>query len=603
MNRRIGAFLLILIEIVSCLFMSGCSSQYDNNYSYQAPTVFIQFFDWFHENQWKEDEFVDPIDWERIGIYNDDRESKEFYYKMFSYIKSMGVDALAWEYHPRKGEKPLWPSENAIEALRESGLKIACFYDLEIALKVRYDDKLIATLSNSARIKASPETIKAIVADLKEFYEHVPSDLLAYDKDGMQVIYVFGYDFDDSNIDISKWDYFGETLLDETKEYAGSETRFYWTCKNSVFEEHLFQHFDDRFVPFQFVLDNPQSQFSNASVTWNLGFDNLGVQERDKLQRVIRLDQRYIEEMGWLAKASNASALFIYSWNEPFEGSMAIPTEYWGDTKAKLVKEFIDRLKYGDDEPLRDVALIVDDFDDYLQGNIDWHYELEREMLLYSFRRFLPQADVFINSEIMGPELDGYLSVVDLSFDKNPELDLYLNNQLDNKQIVYFDPKAAYVKSSFTSNFIDELTYLSINDEVPLYNSKNNLFVRDDVAIGKKTNGTVSLCDIIYKDERIPIVLKNSDDLWICSYGNNEYVFKVLFEDFYQQGMSISVMYGEGLNSQRLEIEPSTFEIKKNTLQRYSVNQHWNIPDGIKWNVMPKDIDEEYYSFVFFGID
>jgi len=82
-------------------------------------------------------------------------------------------------------------------------------------------------------------------------------------------------------------------------------------------------------------------------VTWNFGFDNLGVFRRDGLLRVVRLDRRYLEEMGWLAGATEPALVFIYSWNEPFEGSFLVPSMKWDDTKARLAKHYIQRLKQG----------------------------------------------------------------------------------------------------------------------------------------------------------------------------------------------------------------------------------------------------------------
>lgn len=105
--------------------------------------VFVHFFDWFHEKTWQEDNFADKLDWSAIGVNGYDRSSEVFYFKQFKYIKSLGIDAVAWEYHPRSNQPATYPTVAAIRALKRSGLKIAPFYDLEIAFKLKQHSKMI----------------------------------------------------------------------------------------------------------------------------------------------------------------------------------------------------------------------------------------------------------------------------------------------------------------------------------------------------------------------------------------------------------------------------------------------------------------------------
>ncbi len=121
--------------------------------------VFVHFFDWFQEKTWLEDQFADRLDWAAIGVTGSDRSSEEFYLKQFNYIRSLGIDALAWEYHPRRGTVATYPTAAALRALKKSGLKIAPFYDLEIAFKLQSNSEMIGTLSNTDAIKANPATV------------------------------------------------------------------------------------------------------------------------------------------------------------------------------------------------------------------------------------------------------------------------------------------------------------------------------------------------------------------------------------------------------------------------------------------------------------
>ena len=106
-------FKVTIVLILTCIYLiSGCmkenkSIQDERTLKYRKSSkyvpVFCQFFDWFNEKTWIEEEFVDPFLWEEIGIYDEDRSTEEFYRKQFEYIKKIGIDALAWEFHPRLG--------------------------------------------------------------------------------------------------------------------------------------------------------------------------------------------------------------------------------------------------------------------------------------------------------------------------------------------------------------------------------------------------------------------------------------------------------------------------------------------------------------------
>jgi len=564
--------------------------------------IFLQFYDWFHEYSWVEEEFVEPLDWEAIGIYGDDRSSEEFYYKQFEYIKSLGIDALSWEYHPRRGQSPLYPSENAIRALERSGLKIAPFYDLELTFKALYEDAedVKATLSNPNAIRPDEETVKFISSQLKEFFDHIPQDLLARDKKGRQVIYVFGYGFDDSNPNPDAWSSFAENLIDSVKSFTIAEPAFYWTSKNSVFQEHLFLHYRNNFIPFHFVLDTPQSQFGHDSVTWNFGFDNLGVQKRDNLQRVVRLDPRYIQEMGWLAKATDPSAIFIYSWNEPFEDSMLIPTKNWGDTKARLAKEFIQRLRNGNDPVMPKTLLIVDDLSEYWDARKDdWHLVILREQLLYLLRRMAPQSDVRMVSEITPELLDQYSYIIDISSGKTEDVSTWLLQRMESSKIMVFDPLAAYNGGKLSSYFVQLGQSPNYNKEFDLGDGSGRFFVRDDVNEAQPCGSCDVKLTLKTDSGIIPLVVTREDDVWVNAYNTDERLFKTAFESLYGKTLNISIMYGEGLASQRLEIDPNTREITYNRLNRYSINGHWEIPDDIDWYKMPPEIGDEHFDFIF----
>jgi hypothetical protein len=437
--------------------------------------------------------------------------------------------------------------------------------------------------------------------DLSIFFKHVPRDLLARDKAGRQVVFVFGYGFDDSNPRPIAWDAFADRLESAVSKLAGNHTAFYWTTTNSTFEEHLFEHHRDSFVPFQFVLDTPQSQYAHDSVTWNFGFDNLGVQKRDGLQRVVRLDTRYVEEMGWLSRATDPSLVFIYGWNEPFEGSMLIPTEHWGDTKARLAKALIQRMTSGADKPLPKTLLIIDDLaDDWSTRKDDWHLTILREMLHYPMRRFVPQADVRMPSEITPALLDKYPYIVDLSSRKSPQVSKLLMQRMDTHRVMVFDPIASVSGDPLASYFGTLGHSPNVNGEVKLIGAQGTLFVRDDVANNRPCDGCVVHLSAEFPQKgSIPIVIQRGNDVWVNAYTTSERVLAPAFAAFYGRPMEISIMYGEGLASQRLEIDGKTKKVTYNRLERYSIDGHWNIPDGIDWYKIPEEVSPKDYNFIF----
>lgn len=588
---------------LSLLWSLQGSAAQANNTAPQRP-VFLHFFDWFHLPEWQEQKFVDPPEWKYLGIQGDDRASEDFYYRQFKYIKSLGVTALAWEYYIPGGTQLTYPSEVALRALRRSGLKIAPFYDWEICAKVRteFNSKRLPTLSTPGSIKPDLDTVNQIAQDLQQFYDKVPADLRAVDTKGRAVNFVFGYGFDDNQPNPANWKQFGDGLVSQVKTFTGVEPAFYWTAKNSIFEEHLFLHHRDNFIPFHFVLDTPQSQFGHDSVTWNFGFDNLGVLRRDGLQRVVRQDKRYIEEMGWLSNAAAPSLLFIYSWNEPFEGSMLLPTQHWADTKARLAKALIQRMNTHDEAPLPKTLLIVDDLDQYWSSRKDdWHLSILRDMLLYSMRRFAPQADVRTVEEVSPKLLDAYPYIIDASSQKGSSLPGWLLERMANHHILAFAPLATSNGGAVASYFAQLSDAPTVNAEVAVPDLQTHIFVRDDVIHAIPCSECKALANITLPGDTqaTPVVIQRGDDIWVNAYTPDNSLLAKAFSAWYQRPMNTSILYGEGLASQRLEVNGKTGAITKNTLARQSVNGHWAIPKGIDWFKPPLDIPARYYPFVF----
>jgi hypothetical protein len=568
-----------------------------------VPPAFLVFFDWFSMPVWNEAEFPDRFDWLPLGTCLEERGTTDFYFKQFEYIRRIGIDNVAWEFSklgPHRPEPYSYPPASAVEALQRSGMKIAPHYDLELSFQVYDQAGGRPEIVSTGRIKPDLETVELWSRDLRVFYERIAPEVIARDRNGDIVIFVFGYGFSDDNPDPSRWSRFAEALIARTTHLLGSKFKFYLTCTNHRFQEHLFLHHRRHFTPYNFVLDTPQSQFGHDSVTWNFGFDNLYVLQHYKTMRVVRLDPRYVEEPAWLAAAADPALIFIYSWNEPFEGSFLFPSVQWGETKARLAAHYLAALKDAPPERLPRVLLVVDDLAQaFGPRQDDWHLELLREMLLYRLRLFAPQADVVIPPEIDDALLDRYDGIIDLTSEKEPRVVAMIRARRDRQRTMLFEPLAQHDGAGYSDAFFRTTRYAPINASVAIDGSAQTVFVRDDVLDGEPhPHCTVHLWALAADGHRLPLVITDGASVLVNSYGNSDEVMRVAFEQFYGRPMGTSILYGEGHASQRLE-QTADGAITYNRLLRHSVNERWPIPPWANWRRLPPRTDPVHAEFIF----
>src|SRR5262249_4462163 len=143
-----------------------------------------------------------------------------------------------------------------------------------------------------------------------------------------------------------------------------------------------------------------------------------------------------------LAHASDPALVFIYGWNEPFEGSMAFPTQLWGDTKARLVQHFIERLASTTECRLPGAIVVVDDLAEKWSGRADdWHFDVLRQMLLYQLRLFVPQANVVTPAEVTTALLEAHELIVDLTVIKSASfIEMIQLERARGKHVLLADP-------------------------------------------------------------------------------------------------------------------------------------------------------------------
>jgi hypothetical protein len=566
--------------------------------------IFVHFFDWFRASTWNEAEFVEPMNWEAVGTSLDAYGTTEFFQRQFEYIRRLGIDNIAWQFNGQLGAGTTVPPPTALQALRNTALRIAPVYDLELTFQARANTKdPKPEFASAEAISDSVETSDMICNDLASFYRTIPRDLISRDLGGNVVIFAFGIGFNDANPDPVRWTAFVDRLKSKMTPIVGPAFKFYWSATNHLFQEHLFLKHRAHFAPWHFVLDMPQSQFSRDSVTWNFGFDNLYVRQHYGMQRVVRVDPAYVEEPAWLAAAADPSLLFIYGWNEPFESSFLFPSIHRGDLKARLAKHYISVLQSGSVPRLPKVLLIVDDLDEqYRSRGGDWHLQLLRDMLLYRMRLFAPQADVAIAEEVTDSGLWSYEGVIDVTSRKTKRLVDLINSHAHRLRLMLFDPVAPFAAESYRDRFFSNISYHALNCEVSILGSSGSVYIRDDTH-----GGTVSrTCKVLLwaqpsSGERLPLVIENRNSVFVNSYSNNDEVMATGFAAFYGRPMGRSILYGEGVASRRLEQSPDG-AVTYNRLSRHSVNLRLPMPEDAEWFRLPPDLSDQHFRFVF-GLD
>jgi hypothetical protein len=570
-----------------------------NKHSTDPLPIILQFYDWFLERTWVESEFFDPLDFNAIGVFDGERTSEIFYRAQFDYIRGLGVTGISWQFNVRHDRTYTHPSAEALLALSKSGLKICPFLDLELMFKIlnEHIETKTATLTTLQAIRPDDATINILETALKSFVEHVPSQLLAKDRTGREIVFVFGYGFERAEYKPDAWTYFANTLVEKVSSVLKHPV-FYWSFANAPFLEHLLLHHRDHFCTFHFVLDTPQAQFGHDCVTWNFGFDNLGVAKRDKLERVVRNDLRYYKEMGWLAAATNPSVLFVYSWNEPFEGSMLFPSQIWGDTKSRLAKCFIERLRNGFTEPLPKTLVIINDLDEAPE---DWHTKILREIIWYPLRRLSPQSDLRTVAQARDMDLSDYRYLIDFSVRKDVDLSMRLKSLPDSSTVMFTHPFAPRTPSCLCDGFAKgKFQYKVFEKELQISNQHQSVFFRDDVVLYEPSIN----CKVYWHvlgEGKSPLISQVQNRIWLNAFSPNDNVLSMAFSVLYGRPMAETVMYGEGRESQRLHIDVNQ-SISEMRFSRKSVNLHWPLPSHLNLVNTTPEVPEEYSRFIF-GLD
>ena len=408
------------------------------------PTCTVHFFDWYVVSDRSplseiQKRWTYHVDWQSLGIAPEDIGNTVHYYAVqCRKIKEAGFDGLHYEWHGNP-VKPVF-----CEALQETHLPVAMFYDMEIRFS-----------GQGAFITPTDEFARKFVEDVASFYGSVPKSLWLHDRNGCLPIVVYGYAFDTRVTDPAVWDRFYRSIISGVEQQLGEQVVFHWTNNGTFQQLYGFQHFPEM-QSYIFNEAGQQSPVHAQSVTFVVHYDDLGVSfARDKGPRAtrwIRNDIRYLQEALGLAMHTDPDLVFNYGWNELYEGEHLLPDSLWGDWRCSVAAAMVKTIKAQGKADQPRSLIIVDDFlPGRHNGTPEHAARLQREMqLLNRLRSLAPRAEVVLPGS--GRNLSDYAAVFCLNTVKDPAEEETLATC--RQAVIYVNPLAES-QTAMTRRFTD----------------------------------------------------------------------------------------------------------------------------------------------------
>ena len=528
------------------------------------PVGAVHFFDWWDRSYLPTEYFTHGLSWERVGLTREEVGSEAYYDVNFKLIRELGVDGVFWEWYEGAD---LTPDDTVLDSLRRHDLKIGLFYDWE-ALHAGGR----AVLADRAYIAADEASLAKIADEVIAFYQGIPADLWLFDADERLPVIVYAYGFPKVLDDVEAWTWFFTELVQRVETALEVDVIFDWSAVSRV-QALAFERWPDDYAPFNFVVDTPQWQIGHHVVTWNYIFDNRGVAARDGLLRVVRDDNRYLQETAWLAAHSLPSLVFIYSWNEFWEGSHLFPDDTYEWRRYELAQAQLARLAETRADDLPRAVIIADAADAYPQGT-NGLFESQRLLLRHILRRYVPQADFMSPGQVTADTLSGYDLVLSLTTDR--VVDSILVELPESVQIVYWN--ATDLTTELAERFAQAPETERPQGAFPLLDddgetTDDTINVGGDVWLATPATGATTILAFEFEDASYPLVVQAGNDHWINIYGPTEAAMAAAFQAVYGRELELAITFALGHRTQRLEVYPDG-RVVRNTFSAPAVFLH-----------------------------
>ena len=532
------------------------------------PVSGVHFFDWWRDANLPTKYFTHELSWDRIGITPSQIGTAAYYDANFRHIRDLGVDGVIWEWYDGAN---LDPTPTVLDSLRRHDLKIGIFYDWELLHAGGQ-----AVLSDRAYIAPDETSLKKIADEVIAFYKAIPRDLWLYDANGRLPIFVYAYGFPEHLTNTAAWTWFFTELPRRVESSLDADVIFDWSVAYlppSQVQEFAFERWPETYAPFNFVVDLPQSQFGHHVVTWNFIFDNRGVAARDGLPRVIRDDNRYLEETAWLATHTQPSLVFIYSWNEFWEGSHLFPDDTYGWKRYNLARAQLADIADSRADDLPHALIIIDPADAHRSGT-NGLFENQRILVRNFLRRYVPQATVITPANATAAKLANYDLIVSLTTDRR--VDPVLEALPARVQIVYWN--ATDLTTTFAHRFVERVEADRPIGRRAILDSTNtpiadSLLAEGDVWCVKLSADAVASLHFDDNGTPYPLVAQSDNDHWINIYGPTEAALETVFSAVYGRTLEAAITFALGGRIQRLEIYPDG-RVIQNTFSAPAVFRH-----------------------------
>ncbi len=314
------------------------------------PQLFTtHFFDWYRVTPQQSYDVMQRVftfrpDWEGVGLSpNEVGVTQRYYAVQFRMIRQAGFDGIHYEWFGQQ------PSNECVAALRETGTRVAMFYDQEIRFNGR-----------PAFIKPTDAFRDELIRDVRSFYDRVPKHLWLVENDGRIPLIFYGYQFDQSYRGVAVWDRFYRGLLDGLRHALARPVRIYWTDCGALCQTYAFQHFPE-ICSYSFGWWGGQRQVNAQSVTFVVHYDDAGAVVGGRAARTFTYDTRFLEENLQLARWTSPRFVFNYGWNEFYEGEHIFPDRTWGRWRLDAMSAIVRRLRQPAKSPLPPAVLLLDD--------------------------------------------------------------------------------------------------------------------------------------------------------------------------------------------------------------------------------------------------